>query len=96
MSRDLRCLRCGGEMGYTFTDDIQLGRTSVLFGNWPNIRAGAMQVDIYRCKECGKLEFFTAEAGGDTAEDIPQTTCPICGSQHDFDYPKCPFCKHEY
>ena len=22
--------------------------------------------------------------------------CPNCGKKHDFDYPKCPFCKYEY
>lgn len=27
---------------------------------------------------------------------LPQKTCPACKKTHDFDYPKCPFCGHEY
>ncbi|MBQ9735269.1 MAG: hypothetical protein IJV96_00600 [Clostridia bacterium] len=33
-----------------------------------------------------------APADGST----PQIVCPKCGTQHDFDYPKCPKCKYEY
>ncbi len=29
-------------------------------------------------------------------EELPQKTCPRCGSEHDFDYPKCPICKYQY
>ena len=29
-------------------------------------------------------------------EKLPQKTCPQCGKQHDFDYPKCPYCQHDY
>lgn len=28
-------------------------------------------------------------------EALPQKTCPKCGKQHDFDYPRCPYCGHE-
>lgn len=32
-----------------------------------------------------------------TAEDeIIKRTCPDCGKSHDIDYPKCPYCKHNY
>lgn len=27
---------------------------------------------------------------------IPQLVCPKCGTQHDYDYPRCPKCKYEY
>lgn len=27
---------------------------------------------------------------------LPQRKCPKCGKEHDFDYPKCPHCDHEY
>ena len=40
----MACLRCGGEMAHAFTENIQLGKTSVLLGDWPNIWAGAMRV----------------------------------------------------
>lgn len=33
----------------------------------------------------------------ETVEDkIWQRTCPKCGKSHDFDYPKCPYCKFNY
>lgn len=28
--------------------------------------------------------------------DLPQKQCPSCGKQHDFDYPACPYCGHDY
>ena len=91
---DFRCLRCGGEMCFACTEDIQLGKTSFLLGGWPNLLSGALRVDIYRCKSCGKLEFFAADGG--EPSPLPQTSCPACGRQHDFDYPRCPFCGYEY
>lgn len=36
---------------------------------------------------------FQAEAPSD---DLPQKECPACGKKHDFDYPKCPYCGHDY
>ncbi len=27
---------------------------------------------------------------------LPQVNCPECNKSHDFDYPKCPHCGHEY
>jgi len=93
MKRDFRCLRCGGEMGFADTEDIQLGRAGFLAGIWPNLLAGSMRVDVYCCKDCGKLEFFAAD---EDPSALPQTACPICGRRHDFDCPRCPFCGHEY
>ena len=28
--------------------------------------------------------------------DLPQRHCPQCGKDHDFDYPKCPYCDFDY
>ena len=90
----MACLRCGGGMAHAFTENIQLGKSSLLLGDWSNIWAGAMRVEVWCCKDCGRLEFFAAEDSA--SEGLPQTTCPHCGRRHDFDYPKCPFCGHEY
>lgn len=30
------------------------------------------------------------------SEELPQKECPSCGKKHDFDYPKCPHCGHDY
>ena len=96
MEQNVTCLRCGTVMNHALTEHIQLGKTSFLLGDWPNIIAGAIPVEIYCCPKCGKLEFFAAENGAHSQSGIPQVTCPKCGHTHDFDYPSCPFCKHQY
>ncbi len=93
--RKLECLRCSGPMGFVKSEKIQLGQTGWLLGDLPNLVSGALEVDIYSCPQCGKIEFFQSE--GRTAEDaVSQVKCPKCGKKHDFDYPKCPFCKFQY
>ena len=94
MKKDLQCLRCGQKMNYIKKEKLQLGQTGWLLGDLPNLVAGAMEVDIYTCPQCGKIEFFLAEAEND--DELPQKQCPNCGKWHDFDYPKCPFCKYDY
>jgi len=88
-----RCPCCGGTLRYAFTEDLQLGKASLLRGVWPNIAAGALRAAVYCCPECGKLEFFMV-GGEEDSGGLPQVTCPVCGRRHDFDYPRCPYCKH--
>ena len=73
------------------TEKLQLGQAGPAMGLWSNILAGALEVEIYVCRACGKMELY---AGGpmETEEELPQKTCPHCGRLHDFDYPKCPLC----
>ena len=92
--KKLDCLRCGKSMAYIKREKLQLGQTGWFLGDWPNLIAGALEVDIYTCPDCGKIEFYRAES---TTEDaMPQKQCPKCGKMHDFDYPKCPYCKYDY
>lgn len=93
MAKCIHCLRCRREMNCVRTEKLQLGETGWILGSLPNLLAGAIAVDIYSCSECGKLEFFLADSKD---EEIPQRQCPNCGKRHDFDYPKCPFCKFDY
>ena len=95
MERELKCLRCGEDMGFVMSEYIQLGKTGWIIGDWGNLLAGAMMVDIYCCRECGKLEFFR-HGQNQFDEQPPQKNCPNCGREHDFDYPKCPFCSYDY
>ena len=91
--KDLKCLRCDVPMQFIKRENVQLGKTGWLTGDWGNLFAGAMDVAIFACPECGSVEFFRI----DTEEDgTPTVVCPNCGRRHDFDYPKCPFCKHDY
>ena len=91
--KNMVCLRCGQKMSRIGTKKIPLGQAGWLLGGLPNLMAGALEVDIYSCDGCGKLEFLAAD---NNDEKLPQKKCPQCGKQHDFDYPECPFCKFRY
>ena len=91
MKNNIDCLRCGKKMNHIRTEKIQLGQTGWILGDLPNLLAGAMEVEIYSCPKCRKLEFFLADTTEEGLEGLPQKQCPKCGMLHDFDYPKCPF-----
>lgn len=93
--KKLDCLRCRQPMEYLFTEKLQLGQRGWLLGDLPNLLAGALELEIYSCPRCGKVEFFLAEPVL-ADQGTPQKTCPQCGRSHDFDYPKCPFCQYDY
>lgn len=95
MERKISCLRCQTPMRYISDEKIQLGQTGWLLGDLPNLLSGALEVAIYTCPSCRKIELFqTMQEACDNA--IAQQTCPNCGKMHDMDYPKCPFCKYSY
>jgi len=93
---EMKCLRCGEKMQFFTREKLQLGKTGWILGDLPNLFAGALEVAIYACPACHKLEFYDVEAEMVVDEDLPKRTCPVCGTIHDFDYPKCPKCKYEY
>ena len=95
MKNEIKCLRCGGEMELIRKEYLQLGKTGWFIGDWGNLLAGALWVNIMACPRCGKLEFFRGdgpESVGEEENGIAQTTCPGCGRRHDMDDPKCPAC----
>ncbi|MBO5917143.1 MAG: hypothetical protein J6Q14_00045, partial [Oscillospiraceae bacterium] len=87
----LKCLRCDVPMQFVKRENVQLGKTGFLIGDWGNLLAGALDVAIYTCPVCGTLEFFRGELYDEPAEDtgISKTTCLNCGTQHELDDPKC-------
>lgn len=95
--RNWDCLRCHTPMTFLKKEKIQLGQTGWLLGDLPNLWAGAMEVGIYVCPTCGKVEFYQDKPLGKyESSGLPQIVCPECGTKHDFDYGRCPFCGHEY
>ena len=92
--KQLKCTRCDENMQYFTKEHIQLGKTGWILGDIPNLIAGALEVDIYICPSCRKLELFATE--NEIVEELPQRVCPSCGTSHDFDSPKCPKCKYDY
>ena len=118
--RKLNCQRCGAQMQFGMQQKFQMGQTGLFLGDWPNILAGALELEVWFCPDCGKVEFFVPGSGNRTVrpdmgeepdfegvvinetidsvsmDGMPQKKCPRCGRKHDFDYPKCPYCKHDY
>ena len=118
--RKLPCLRCNAPMKFGMQQKFQLGQTGFLLGDWPNLLAGSLELEVWFCPKCGKAEFFVpgSRNRGEREEEnmefdyveslvnesidsvdldgMPQKKCPKCGQEHDFDYPKCPYCKHDY
>ena len=92
--KKMDCLRCGTEMKFAMREKIQLGEAGFVFRDLSHLLSGAMSVDVYVCPRCKKIELYSAESL--KSEDLPKRTCPECGDEHDFDYPKCPKCKHNY
>lgn len=100
--KKIECLRCGREMDFLLSDQIQLGKAGFLLRDLSHLVSGALPVEIYACPECGKLELYRAEKSTERddgyfeGDEIPTRICPNCGDEHDFDYPKCPKCKFDY
>lgn len=92
--KKLTCSHCDTEMRFLTGERLQLGKTGWILGDLPNLLSGALDVDIYICPNCRKLEFFASDEEGE--DDLPQKTCPQCGTVHDFDWPRCPHCKYDY
>ena len=101
MKREIDCLRCNQKMNYMMTERLQLGQTGWILGDLPNLFAGALEVDIYSCPDCGKIEFFMTHflKGSEEVieeEVVPQKKCPLCGQEHDVTDAQCPFCQFRY
>ncbi len=84
-------------MGLAGRQKFQRGQTGWIFGDLPNLIAGSLELDVYFCPKCNKVEmYFPEEQQPYTQPDLPQIRCPQCGASHDFDYPKCPHCGYPY
>ena len=99
--KKLDCLRCGTPMDCLGREKLQLGEAGLILGALPHLFAGALELEIYTCPSCGKVEFFRprltkGQLDGYSHSDLPQKQCPNCGETHDFDYPQCPYCGFDY
>ena len=71
---DMNCLRCGRQMRYIKRENLQLGQTGWVLGDLPNLIAGSLELEIYICPQCGKVEFFTPEQSTAYSHNV----CPGC------------------
>ena len=60
-SRELKCLRCGAQMQLNGRYEFQLGRESGLNPLLAVALSKSLEMDIYECPNCSKLEFYPAE-----------------------------------
>ncbi len=90
----LKCLRCGEEMEPVRREYLQLGRSGWITDDLSNLLAGGLDVVIWACPRCGKLEFFSAGRlePEENGRGIAETRCSQCGREYELDDPKCPFC----
>ena len=56
--RKRKWLRCDAKMQFGMQQKFQLGQTSFILGDWPNLLAGALELEVWFCPKCGKVEFF--------------------------------------
>ena len=83
----LTCVRCGTQMHGLGRKELRLGE--------PELESGLLEVDMYYCPQCGKLEFFRADTEA-ASRPLPQVKCPSCGREHALFLPRCPYCGHRY
>ena len=65
---DFDCLRCGTAMQFVGQHKLQLGKTSWIFGDLPNLMAGALDVSIMACPDA-------RNAALPTISTIPNVPC---------------------
>lgn len=91
-----RCTACGSGLRFFSREKFQLGQTGWLLGSLSNLLAGAMEIAVWTCPNCGKVELYWPEGQAlpDKAEEnhIAQIKCPFCGQDHDLDDVWCPHC----
>lgn len=76
---ELKCLRCGVEMEYSGREKFQLGEESYHSGLLAVMTAESMLLDLYKCPDCGKVEFFSPSARKSAAAPKTNWTCSACG-----------------
>jgi len=57
-----KCSACKGAMLSIGVQRIQLGGGWLFFNRISHASAGALEVEIFICSECGKTEFYSTKA----------------------------------
>lgn len=89
LSAEKRCSACGGTMECKRTNfSIGTDGNGGLFGLFAS---DLVDVDLYLCPRCGKIDLYALNFQPQTEEKDSETTaasaeetvtCPICGTQH--------------
>ncbi len=101
--KKLECLRCGAAMGYYGREHLQKGDMGPWVGNLNFTMQGGLELDIYSCPACGKVEFFMpgfrdkARWEEEMEDCPPEATENIVGVSMDgIPQVRCPHCGREH
>ncbi len=101
----MKCLRCNTEMLYFGREHLQRGDSGPWIGNLNFSMQGGMEMDIYSCPKCGKIEFFQPgtqyqqQFEEDKQEFPPEIGQNIVGVSMDgIPQVRCPYCgtRHDF
>ena len=59
--RQIACPYCGVRMEYRGPHRIQLGRWGLFIEHWDHFLSGSLNVQIYECPKCGKIDMFRSK-----------------------------------
>ena len=76
--QNLCCLRCGVEMEYIGREKFQLGEEIIYIRYTTDPKS--MLLELYRCPECGKVEFFAPRSRQAATQSKPNWICSECGT----------------
>lgn len=79
----LTCTHCGAQMRFFGRECVQLGKTGMCFGEFPDLLSGVLDVCIYICPHCRRLEFFLAE-DEEATDGLVRTKSSDCPEVHGF------------
>ena len=96
MEGKMVCTKCGTEMLFLGRESIQLGETTWFLGDLGNLLSGSLNVEIYRCPNCRKLDFYDWETNEQESKQDDMIVCPKCGASHGKYLTNCPECQHDY
>lgn len=94
MSANRKCKSCGYDGMYCLGgQQVQLAPTGFKLGQLSTPAVGSLDVEIWECPVCGKIDFYR-KGSSDMREEgaVPQVICLKCGTRHDLDDPTCPGC----
>lgn len=93
---ELTCLRCGQTMRYLKRECLQRRKHGWFIQDWDYHIAGALDVEIWACPGCRKLEFFwssvEAERLKPEEDEEVQIICVQCRQAYEINEERCPFC----